>query len=66
MTTNHLTVRSPAVVDFANSREISNDIALAILVMANGDDGIAQRIWEDPTEAEEAAIRAECPDGIWG
>lgn len=64
--TAHLTVRSPAVVQFADGREISNDVALAILRMAEADETLAQRIWADPTTTEEAAIRAECPNGIWG
>ncbi len=54
------------VQDFANSREISDDVARAILEMANGDLAEAQRIWADPTPAEEAAIREQCPNGIWG
>ncbi len=64
--TAHLTVRSPEIADFADSREISDDVALAILRLAHGDLDLAQRIWADPTAAEEAAIRAECPEGIWG
>jgi hypothetical protein len=64
--TAHLTVRSPAVVDFADGREISNDVALAILRLADSDADLAQRIWAEPTPAEETAIRAECPNGIWG
>lgn len=43
------------VIEFASSREISNEIAEAILEMAQDADE-AQAIWEAPSTAQHAAV----------
>lgn len=40
----------------AASRETSLELMRAILLVAQGDEDIAERIWEDPTDAETFAI----------
>lgn len=54
--TPHLTARSPAVIEFADGRETSSEIIAVIFNMAGGAGAEAQRLWEAPTAAEEAAI----------
>lgn len=41
---------------WASSRETDPEVALAIWNLAGGDPDEAQRIWDDPTDAEQIAI----------
>lgn len=40
----------------ADSRETSRELMDAILYVAGGDEAVAVRVWEDPTEAEALAV----------
>lgn len=50
-------VTTETAAEFANSREISNEIAQAILEMAN-DEEQANAIWEDPDNSAYARVVA--------
>jgi hypothetical protein len=44
----------PNIATFASCRECSDEIALAIFEIA--EEGDEARMWQDPTEAEQAAV----------
>ena len=43
-------------IETGDARETSNEIMLAILFVAGGNESVAERIWENPTDAELIAI----------
>lgn len=43
-------------INTADSRNTSAELLDAMLYIANGDETVADRIWQDPTEAEIIAI----------
>lgn len=43
-------------IESADSRETSPEILSAILWLAGGDERVADRVWEDPTDAEALAV----------
>ena len=51
-------VTSQETTEFAASREISDEIAQAILELAAGDADRAQEIWENGDEADHVIARA--------
>ena len=51
-------VTSQEITEFASSREISDEIAQAILEMSAGDADRAQEIWENGDEADQVVARA--------
>lgn len=60
--TAHLTARSPEVVAFAGSRDLTNAEALILLAEARGDEARAHALWEAPNAdllARLDAARAE-------